>query len=86
MNDKIKKIREMYMKKMEKYKLSLNFLDKNQFLKNMNEYKDQWFVQVRMSFGEMPVSSANALRPAGFEHFSNRMASVVMPAFVNFSA
>ena len=40
MNEEIKKIREMYMKKMEKYKLSLNFLDKNHFLKNMNEYKE----------------------------------------------
>ena len=40
MNEEIKKIREMYMKKMEKYKLSLNFLNKNQFLKNMNEYKE----------------------------------------------
>ena len=28
------------MKKMEKYKKSLKFLDKNQFLKNMNEYQD----------------------------------------------
>ena len=40
MNEEIKKIRELYMKKMEKYKLSLNFLNKNQFLKNMNEYKE----------------------------------------------
>ena len=63
MNDKIKKIREMYMKKMEKYKLSLNFLDKNQFLKNMNEYKEykefEDKMKERINFDEKDLKHLN---------------------------
>ena len=40
MNEEINKIKELYMRKTEKYKKSLKFLDKYPFLKNMNEYKD----------------------------------------------
>ena len=40
MNIEILNIKEKYKKKMEKYKLSLKFLEENHFLKNINEYKD----------------------------------------------
>ena len=63
MIDKIKNIREMYMKKMEKYKLSLNFLDKNQFLKNMNEYKEykefEDKMKERINFDEKDLKHLN---------------------------
>ena len=40
MNEEIKKIKDLYINKMEKYQKSLKFLDENHFLKNMSEYKD----------------------------------------------
>ena len=39
-NEEIKKIKDLYINKMEKYQKSLKFLDENHFLKNMSEYKD----------------------------------------------
>ena len=40
MKNEIQKIKEKYEKKLFKYKTSLKFLKQNQFLKNLNEYKD----------------------------------------------
>ena len=40
MKNEIQKIKEKYEKKLFKYKTSLKFLKENQFLKNLNEYKD----------------------------------------------
>ena len=40
MKCEIQLIKEKYEKKMSKYKISLKFLKENQFLKNLNEYKD----------------------------------------------
>ena len=40
MKAEIQKIKEIYQKKLSKYKMSLKFLKQNQFLKNLNEYKD----------------------------------------------
>ena len=40
MKAEIQKIKELYQKKLHKYKMSLKFLKQNQFLKNLNEYKD----------------------------------------------
>ena len=40
MKAEIQKIKEVYQKKLSKYKMSLKFLKQNQFLKNLNEYKD----------------------------------------------
>ena len=40
MKNEIQKIKEKYDKKLFKYKTSLKFLKENQFLKNLNEYKD----------------------------------------------
>ena len=40
MKAEIQKIKESYQKKLFKYKMSLKFLKQNQFLKNLNEYKD----------------------------------------------
>ena len=40
MKAEIQKIKELYQKKLYKYKMSLKFLKQNQFLKNLNEYKD----------------------------------------------
>ena len=40
MKAEIKKIKELYQKKLYKYKMSLKFLKQNQFLKNLNEYND----------------------------------------------
>ena len=40
MKAEIQKLKELYQKKLFKYKMSLKFLKQNQFLKNLNEYKD----------------------------------------------
>ena len=40
MKAEIQKIKELYQKKLYKYKMSLKFLKQNQFLKNLNEYND----------------------------------------------
>ena len=40
MKNEIQKIKELYKKKLFKYKISLKFLKEYQFLKNLNEYKD----------------------------------------------
>ena len=40
MKNEIQKIKELYKKKMFKYKISLKFLKEYQFLKNLSEYKD----------------------------------------------
>ena len=40
MKNEIQKIKELYRKKLHKYKLSLKFLNEYHFLKNLNEYKD----------------------------------------------
>ena len=40
MQNEIEKIKRKYNKKIEKYTKSLNFLKKNSFLKNINEYNE----------------------------------------------
>ena len=40
MKNEIQLIKEKYEKKLKKYKISLNFLKENQFLKNLKEYKE----------------------------------------------
>ena len=40
MKNEIQKIKELYSRKLFKYKISLKFLKENQFLKNLSEYKD----------------------------------------------
>ena len=40
MKAEIQKLKELYQKKLFKYKMSLKFLKQNQFLKNLNEYND----------------------------------------------
>ena len=40
MKNEIQKIKELYKKKLFKYKISLKFLKEYQFLKNLSEYKD----------------------------------------------